>query len=44
MSCNYRPLNLITITDGFPMPDLNECIERVQDANYFCALDIKRAV
>ena len=25
------------------MPNLNECIERIQDAKYFCALDIKRA-
>ena len=43
MACDYQPLSLITITNAFPMVNLDECLERIQDAKYFCALDKKRA-
>ena len=41
MSCDYRPLNLITFSNRFFAPNLDECIDYIQDAKYFCALDIK---
>ena len=37
---DYRALNLKTIKDSFPLPKIEEAIENLQGASYFCCLDL----
>ena len=37
---NYRALNKRTIKDGYPMPNLNECL-RMRDARVFTKIDLR---
>ena len=37
---DYRALNNKTVKDAFPLPRIEECIESLQGAKYFCSLDL----
>ena len=37
---DYRALNKKTIKDAFPLPKIEECIESLAGAKYFCSLDL----
>ena len=36
---DYRPLNLRTRKDAYPLPMIDEALEALRGANYFCTLD-----
>jgi len=38
---DYRQLNKITIRDGYPLPFIDECLERLEGNKYFTHLDLK---
>ena len=35
----YRPLNLRTRKDAYPLPRIDEALEALRGAKYFCTLD-----
>ena len=37
---DYRALNNKTIKDAFPMPTIEECLDSLNGAKYFCSLDL----
>jgi len=37
---DYRALNIKTIKDAFPLPKIEECLESLSGAKYFCSLDL----
>ena len=37
--CDYRKLNDVTIKDAHPIPPINESIDALSGAKYFCSLD-----
>ncbi len=37
---DYRGLNKVTIKDAYPLPRIEECIDSLKDAKYFCSLDL----
>ena len=37
---DYRQLNNKTIKDAFPLPRIEQCIDTLKGAKYFCALDL----
>jgi hypothetical protein len=39
MCINYRKLNKATEKDHFPLPFINEMLERLAKHSYFCFLD-----
>ena len=39
--CDYRALNNITIKNRYPLPDMNEQLDRLRDAVYFSKLDLQ---
>ena len=41
MCPDYRPINDITIDDKFPLPNINDTIDRLRGAKYFTKLDIR---
>ena len=40
MCCDYRKLNDITIKDAHPIPPINQSIDALNGAKYFCSLDL----
>jgi len=38
---DYRQLNKITIRDGYPLPLIDDCLERLEGNKYFILLDLK---
>ena len=40
---DYRDLNKLTERDNFPVPNMDEQIERLRDKHYFTRLDLKNA-
>ena len=40
MCCDYRKLNDVTIKDAHPIPPINESIDALSGAKYFCSLDL----
>ncbi|CAF1042195.1 unnamed protein product, partial [Didymodactylos carnosus] len=40
-STNYRKLNLITERDVYPLPRIDDIIDKLSDSNYFSTLDLK---
>lgn len=43
MCLDYRDLNRITVKDRFPMPRVDDLLNRLQGARYFTALDLTNA-
>jgi hypothetical protein len=41
MCVNYRPLNKITERDHFPLPVIEDQVQKLRDKRYFSALDLK---
>ena len=37
---DYRKLNLATKLDAYPLPKIDDCIDAMQGAKYFCTLDL----
>jgi hypothetical protein len=37
---DYRVLNLKTKKDSYPLPRIDQCLEALQGAKYFCSLDL----
>lgn len=40
MCCDYRKLNDVTIKDAHPIPPINQTIDALSGAKYFCSLDL----
>ena len=40
MCCDYRKLNEVTIKDAHPIPPINQSIDALSGARYFCSLDL----
>ena len=40
MCCDYRKLNDITVKDAHPIPPINQSIDALNGAKYFCSLDL----
>lgn len=38
---DYRPLNKKMIRDSFPLPIIDDCLERMEGMQYFSSLDLK---
>lgn len=38
---DYRPLNKRMIRDRFPLPNIDDCLERLEGMKYFSSLDLK---
>ena len=36
----YRPINKLTVVDKYPLPRIDEMLDRVGDASYFSKLDL----
>lgn len=43
MCVDYRPLNKIMVRDGYPLPLIDDCLERLEGKRYFSVLDLKNA-
>ena len=41
MCVDYRPINKITVRDSFPLPLIDDCLERMEGKRYFTTLDLK---
>lgn len=41
MCIDYKPLNKIMIRDSYPMPLIDDCLERMEGHKYFTVLDLK---
>ena len=41
MCVDYRKLNAITVKNKYPLPTVEDCLERLKDATYFIGLDLK---
>jgi len=39
---DYRPLNLVTPHDRYPMPILEELFDNIGDSNIFTIMDLKQ--
>lgn len=37
---DYRKLNLATIKDSYPLPKIDESLDRLSGANFYCTLDL----
>lgn len=37
---DFRKLNILTVGDAFPMPNINEILDQVGKATYFSCLDL----
>ncbi len=42
MCGDYRPLNLVTPQDRYPMPILEELFDNIEDSNIFTIVDLKQ--
>ena len=40
MVVDYRPINKLTVVDKYPLPRIDEMLDRVGDASYFSKLDL----
>ena len=40
MVVDYRPINKLTVMDKYPLPVIDEMLDRVGDASYFSKLDL----
>lgn len=40
---DYRKLNAVTVKDAYPLPFINNILDRLRDAQYLTSLDIKSA-
>jgi hypothetical protein len=43
MCGEYRPLNLVTLQDRYPMPILEELFDSNKDSNIFTIVDLKQS-
>lgn len=41
MCVDFRPLNKITIRDNYPLPLIDDCLERLENKRFFSLLDLK---
>ncbi len=42
MCGDYRPLNLVTPQDRYPMPILEELFDNIEDSNIFIIVDLRQ--
>ena len=40
MVVDYRPINRLTVVDKYPLPRIDEMLDRVGDASFFSKLDL----
>ena len=40
MVADFRPVNKLTVVDKYPLPRIDEMLDRVGDASYFSKLDL----
>lgn len=40
-ACDYRAVNEATISQGIPIPRIDECLEQLHGANFYSSLDLK---
>jgi len=38
---DYRKLNMVTVADRYPIPDINEVLAQLEDNKFFSVLDLK---
>ena len=38
---DYRKLNEATVKDAYPLPNIQDCLNTLQEGNYFCTIDLK---
>ena len=38
---DYRKLNEATVKDAYPLPNIQDCLNTLQQGNYFCTIDLK---
>lgn len=38
---DFRKLNSMVLKDGFPLPIIDEVLEKLQKAKYFCVMDLQ---
>ena len=41
LCCDYRKLNDLTIKDAYPLPRIDDTLDRLYGATWFCTLDLK---
>ena len=39
---DYRKVNNVTKTDSFPIPRIEDCIDKIGNANYITKLDLQK--
>ena len=37
---DYRRINALTVTDAYPIPNINDSLDSLSGANYFCTMDL----
>ncbi|CAF4399167.1 unnamed protein product, partial [Rotaria magnacalcarata] len=42
LAVDYRSLNLLTVKDSFPLPNLNDAVYNLHGSKYFSTLDLTR--
>jgi hypothetical protein len=38
---DWRGLNVVTVKDSYPMPQVNDCLEALEGAKWFCSMDLQ---
>ena len=38
---DYRELNQVTVKDAYPLPRVEDCIDNLEGAQWFCTMDVQ---